>query len=342
MSQERSIEVKVGLLILVAMGILGGFVLVMGGLSFERTYAIYVDFDNPGGLQTGAPVKIAGVTVGKVDELQFRGAAEIDPKTGRRSMVRAKLDVKTKVRDTIREDAEFYVTTQGVLGEQFLAIEPGTPSKPVLDPDKTIPKGIGPPRLDLFFAKAYELLDMTVTGLNNNRELIGDIAKNTSGLLAGLNGAVSGNRERVDRIMQNLEDLTAEANSLTKDAHSKYVNNPKIDRTIDNIDKIAAALEKDSGPLLKDAKEALANINRASATVGDAEGQAKLRKTLDDVAQLASRASAISADAQAIVAHIKKGEGTVGALVMDEALYDDLQEMARDLKHNPWKFFWKN
>ena len=296
MSKERSIEVKVGLLILVALGILGGFVLVMGGLSFERTYAIYVDFDNPGGLQTGAPVRIAGVTVGKVDELQFRGG---DAVTGRRTMVRAKLDVKTKVRDTIREDAEFYVTTQGVLGEQFLAIEPGTPTKPVLDPDKTIPKGIGPPRLDLFFAKAYELLDMTVTGLNNNRELIGDIAKNTSGLLAGLNGAVTGNRERIDRIMQNLENLTAEANALTKDAHSKYVNTPKIDRTIDNIDKIAADLEKDSGPLLKDAKEALANINRASATVGDAEGQAKLKKTLDDVAQLASRANAISADAQA-------------------------------------------
>ena len=339
MSKERSIEVKVGLLILVALGILGGFVLVMGGLSFERTYAIYVDFDNPGGLQTGAPVKLAGVTVGKVDELQFRGG---DPATGKHAMVRAKLDIKTKIRDTIREDAEFYVTTQGVLGEQFLAIEPGTPTKPVLDPDKTIPKGIGPPRLDLFFAKAYELLDMTVTGLNNNRELIGDIAKNTSGLLAGLNGAVSGNKDRIDRIMQNLENLTAEANSLTKDAHSKYVNNPKIERTIDNIDKIAADLEKDSGPLLKDAKEAIANLNRASATVGDAEGQAKLKKTLDDVAQLASRANAISADAQDIVAHIKKGEGTVGALVMDEALYDDLQEMARDLKHNPWKFFWKN
>jgi phospholipid/cholesterol/gamma-HCH transport system substrate-binding protein len=31
----------------------------------------------------------------------------------------------------------------------------------------------------------------------------------------------------------------------------------------------------------------------------------------------------------------------VGALVMDEALYDDLQELLRDLKNNPWKFFWR-
>ena len=43
-----------------------------------------------------------------------------------------------------------------------------------------------------------------------------------------------------------------------------------------------------------------------------------------------------------IVAHIKKGDGTVGALVMDEAVYDDVQEMVRDLKHNPWKFLWKD
>jgi phospholipid/cholesterol/gamma-HCH transport system substrate-binding protein len=31
----------------------------------------------------------------------------------------------------------------------------------------------------------------------------------------------------------------------------------------------------------------------------------------------------------------------VGAVVMDEALYDDIQELARDLKHNPWKFLWR-
>ena len=40
-------------------------------------------------------------------------------------------------------------------------------------------------------------------------------------------------------------------------------------------------------------------------------------------------------------AHIKKGEGTVGALLMDEEVYDNVQEMVRDLKHNPWKFLWR-
>jgi phospholipid/cholesterol/gamma-HCH transport system substrate-binding protein len=339
--QERSIEVKVGVLILVSLAILVGFVLVMSGVNFERKYTVFVDFENPGGLQTGAPVRIAGVKVGAVEELQFRGG-EVDATTGRRTLVRAKLSLQQKVQSAIHDDADFYVTTQGVLGEQFLAVEPGTPSHPVLDPAKTIPRGIGPPRIDLFLAKAYELLDMTVTGLRNNQDLVKDIATNTAGLLEGLNGSVKDNRERITRIMQNLEQLSLEASTLARDARGKYVDNPKIDRTIDNIDKLTGDLQRDSGPLLKDAKEAMANVNRASATVGDAEGQAKLKKTLGEVSELATRANAMAGDAQQIVSHIKKGNGTVGALVMDEELFDDLKELARDLKHTPWKFFWKN
>ncbi len=339
MAQEKSIEVKVGVLILVSLGILAAFVLIMGGLSFEKTYTVYVDFDNPGGLQSGAPVRVAGVKCGKVSELSFMGG-KIDPKTNRRTLVRAKVSIEQRVKDSIHEDADFYVTTQGVLGEQFLAIDPGSPQKPVLA-ENTIVKGIDPPRLDLFLAKAYELLDTTINGIRNNRELISDIATNTAGLLKGLNTVLTDNRERINRIVANLEALSVEANTLTSHARTNYVDNPKIARTIDNIDKLTTELQRDSGPMIKDAREAVANLNRASKVIGGEEEQAKLKKTIDDVAQLAARANATAADAQSIVSHIKKGNGTVGALVMDEAIYDDVQEMVRDLKHNPWKFLWR-
>jgi phospholipid/cholesterol/gamma-HCH transport system substrate-binding protein len=339
MAQEKSIEVKVGVLILVSLGILAAFVLIMGGLSFEKTYVVYVDFDNPGGLQSGAPVRIAGVKCGKVSELAFMGG-KIDPKTNRRTLVRAKVSIEERVKESIHEDADFYVTTQGVLGEQFLAIDPGSPQRPLLA-ENTVVKGIDPPRLDLFLAKAYELLDTTMTSIRNNRELIHEIATNTAGLLKGLNTTLSDNRERINRIVENVETLTHEANTLTVNARKNYVDNPKIARTIDNVDRLAADIQKDSGPLLKDTREAVANLNRASKVIGGEEEQAKLKKTLDEVAQLATRANATAADAQAIVQHIKKGNGTVGALVMDEAIYDDVQEMVRDLKHNPWKFLWR-
>jgi phospholipid/cholesterol/gamma-HCH transport system substrate-binding protein len=339
MAQEKSIEVKVGVLILVSLGILAAFVLVMGGLSFEKTYTVYVDFDNPGGLQSGAPVRVAGVKCGKVTDLQFMGG-KIDPKTNRRTLVRAKLAIEQRVQSSIHDDADFYITTQGVLGEQFLAIDPGSPQKPVVA-DNSIVKGIDPPRLDLFLAKAYELLDTTINGIRNNRELISDIATNTAGLLKNLNLVLTDNREKVNTIVANLEELSKEANQLTHHARTNYVDNPKILRTIDNIDRISADIQKESGPLIKDTKEAVANLNRASKVIGGEEEQQKLRKTLDELSELAARANATAADAQSIVGHIKKGNGTVGALVMDEAVYDDVQEMVRDLKHNPWKFLWR-
>jgi len=41
------------------------------------------------------------------------------------------------------------------------------------------------------------------------------------------------------------------------------------------------------------------------------------------------------------MADLRKGKGTAGALLVDEQIYDDLKELVRDLKRNPWKFFWK-
>jgi phospholipid/cholesterol/gamma-HCH transport system substrate-binding protein len=339
MSEARSIEVKVGALILVSLVLLGGFVLIMGGISFEKTYTLYVDFDNPGGLLPGAAVRIGGVKVGSVKELQYLGG-KVDPKTGRRIVVRAEIAVQRSVEDSIHQDADFYVTSQGVLGELFLAINPGDPAKPLLGEGVEV-KGIDPPRLDLFLAKAYELLDTTVEGIKNNRETIGEIIDNTAGILKGANLIVSGNRERIERTLANVEDITVEAKQLTHDARVNYVDNPKVLQTVDHINDLVSRIHEDSGPMLKDAKEALANLNRVSATVGDPQEQEKIRKTLADIAQLAERANATAADAQAIASHIKSGKGTVGALVMDEEIYDDMQELVRDLKHNPWKFLWR-
>ena len=94
----KNIEVKVGALILISMALLAGFIVIMGGLSVARVYNLYVDFDNPQGLQVGAPVKIAGVKVGKVDSLEFR-AGKPDPKVPWRALVRVKLAVEERVRE---------------------------------------------------------------------------------------------------------------------------------------------------------------------------------------------------------------------------------------------------
>ncbi|MEN9581519.1 MAG: hypothetical protein RJA70_4528, partial [Pseudomonadota bacterium] len=162
MSQHRSIEVKVGILILVALGLLAGFIVVMGGMSFEPTYRVNVDFANPGGLKAGAPVRLAGVRVGKVSSIEFRGL-EQDAVSGG-MLIRVVTELESQYKPAIFENSRWFVSTQGVLGEFFLAVDPGSPDKPPLQ-DGAIVHGISPPRLDLLLSEAYELLHHTYLGI---------------------------------------------------------------------------------------------------------------------------------------------------------------------------------
>lgn len=338
-NREQALEIKVGALLLLALGILGAFVFVIAGVRLERTFTLYVDFDNPGGLQGGAQVRIAGVRVGTVSELQFLGG-KVDPRIGRRVLVRAKLTVEERVHDAIHEDADYYVTTQGVLGEPFLAIDPGSVDKPVVR-EGAIVKGIDPPRIDLFLAKAYELLDTTVTGIRNNKDLLSDLAKNTLDLLKGLNVLVGDNRDKIGRIVSGVEDLTVETNTLVRSARKNYVDSPHLLATTRHVETVSGALARDIEPLLRETKDTLANVRRTSATFGDPAQNARIQKGLAALLEILNHASQATRDAAAITAHIRQGKGTVGALLMDEEIYDDVQELVRDLKHNPWKFLWK-
>lgn len=334
----KNIEVKVGALILVSMVLLGLFIVVMGGLSVSRVYTLYVDFDNPSGLQVGAPVKIAGVKVGKVDNLEYRGNKP-DPKVPWRALVRVKLSIEEKIRDSIHEDAQFVITTQGVLGEPFIGILPGDPDKPPM-PDGSIRQGKDPPRLDLFLAEASDLMHLAHEALTKENGPVQDIAKHGASLIKGLDLLVIENRDTITRITKNTEALSKSAVELV-DATKEKVDGPQVKRILHNIDVTTAALAKDTGPLLKKTNDAVAHLDEITTDTLGKEQREQIKKTLKNIEAIAQNANKTTTDVQAIVAHIKAGEGSVGALVMDEEIYDDLQEMLRDIKHNPWKLFWR-
>jgi phospholipid/cholesterol/gamma-HCH transport system substrate-binding protein len=330
-----SLEVKVGLLLLVALLLMGGFLFVLGGVSLKSGYTVYVDFNNPGGIKPGAAVRIAGVRVGTVEASQYLGG-KLDPATGRRPLVRVELEIDEEVRETIHDDALFYVTSSGVLGESFMAIDPGTITKPVLAAG-SVNKGIDPPRLDLALAMGFELLDTMVNAVRDNREELAGLLHDTSGLLKGLNNVIGKNQDKLNNIVANVETATVEGNKLITGVRENYVEGAQVKRIMNNVDKTLQAAGKDTGPLLTDVRGAIAD---ARDVLGP-EQREKLKTTISDVAVLADKGKTTLNDTQQIVTHMKKGEGTVGALLMDEEIYDDVQEILRDLKHNPWKLFWR-
>lgn len=339
MASARSIEVKVGLLILTAVVLLVGFILIMGGISFEPTYEIVVGFDNPGGLQSGAPVKIAGVKVGKVTKMRFNTEGEkIDPETT--ALVYAHIHVEKQYASSIHDNATFYITTQGVLGEQFLAIDPGSKDRPILE-DGAVVRGLDPPRLDRLIAESYDLLHTTVNAIREHRPQINDLFVDLGKTLHGTGTYFERNQDNLDKITTNVVNMTDEGVETIVKAREKYVENPHIDRIILNVDRLAAASARDVPVLLAKGNRTLDGAEKIMTTFSNDAELNRIKLMLDDVHATTKLAKQTMGDAKTITGHIKRGRGSVGALVMDEQLFDDLQELARDLKHNPWKFFWK-
>lgn len=84
------------------------------GLNNATLYSVEAPFDNIGGLKVRAPVKSAGVLVGRVAEIRFDAQ-------NYRAVVRLDLDTRYEFpRDTIAT-----ILTSGLLGEQYVGLEPG-------------------------------------------------------------------------------------------------------------------------------------------------------------------------------------------------------------------------
>jgi len=149
------------------------------------------------------------------------------------------------------------------------------------------------------------------------------------------------NQDRLDHLVSNVDKLSGDAVDTLAAARERYVDSPEIDRILANVDGLAANANRDIPPLLQDGRVAINDARRVIDAVGSEEQVGRIKGAVSDVATMTADAKAAVKDARAIVAHMRQGRGSLGALVMDEQLFDDLQEMARDLKHNPWKFFWK-
>ena len=148
------------------------------------------------------------------------------------------------------------------------------------------------------------------------------------------------NGPRIDGIVDNVDRTVRDADGLVLAARDRYVYGPRARRILNRAEAVLASIERDVPPLAHDARVVMGRVDHILQGVGDPQIQ-DVQATLRDVRALAQRANAIAGDVQVVSARVRSGQGTVGSLLMDEEIYDDLQELVRDLKHNPWKFFWR-
>jgi phospholipid/cholesterol/gamma-HCH transport system substrate-binding protein len=118
---KRSIETLVGLFVL--LGIAGVVFLALkaanlASFSSGDTYAVNAKFDNIGGLKVRAPVRSAGVTVGRVASITLDAKSFM-------GVVRLEIDKQVQ----FPKDSSARILTAGLLGDQYVGLEPGGDEK---------------------------------------------------------------------------------------------------------------------------------------------------------------------------------------------------------------------
>lgn len=128
--QRKSLDIWVGFFVIVGALALMFLALKAGNmssLSFEKTYSITSRFDNIGGLKPRAPIKSAGVVVGRVGDISFDDEE-----------FRAQVMLQIEERYKFPKDSSAKILTSGLLGEQYISIEPGGDEKNLANGDQII------------------------------------------------------------------------------------------------------------------------------------------------------------------------------------------------------------
>lgn len=124
---RTTIDLWVGIFVALGLGAIVFLSLKVGNLASFKTdegYHLDARFDNIGGLKVRAPVKSAGVVVGRVEKIR------LDPKT-----YEAIATLRIEPTYQFTKDTIASILTSGLLGEQYLGLEPGGDTATLKDGD---------------------------------------------------------------------------------------------------------------------------------------------------------------------------------------------------------------
>ena len=339
-------QLKVGVVGLTAFVIV--FVLVFLLTSsrgvFQSNEPIYTHMDDASGMANGTPVRLNGITIGYLDNLQLTGSR--DPSRA----VRFEMLVKRRHLADIPVDSIAGIAAANLLGDKFINITRGQDQR-TLQPGGEL-KGQQGQDIPELMAQSANLLssfqtivkrvDNLLAGVEQGRGNIGLFLKDEE-LYRRLNGIASEGQKL-------LADVRTGQGSLSKLLYSDEFYQ-ELRSPIKRIDQMLADLnagQGSAGKFLKDPalydelQKGLAEVRTLVAEINAGKGTAG--KLLKDET-LHRRLDELVAKMSGTVDKINAGQGTVGQLMVNPQLYEALtgatrefQSLAKDMRANPKKF----
>jgi len=231
-------EAKVGALVTSTVVIALGFAWLLGFKNpfLDQNY-FYVTYNFAGGIELGSHVRLSGIKVGKVEEIDFfapmpnqqvsmkqAGSADSDSNLAQ-TPVRLKISVRKAALTGIRKNSRFFINLAGLIGERYIEITPGSLDAAQLQPGETI-AGMDPPRIDQLISQSFNLAGKIQELIENNK---GDITRSIE-LLYKLSNNLNKTLERIDQskvlskdlaqLITNLMEMTNDLREVTKNTRT--------------------------------------------------------------------------------------------------------------------------
>ncbi len=197
MAKRMANEIKTGLLILVCLVILAGFTLVIGSFSMlEKTYELKARFNWVSGLEKHAPVRLRGVEVGEVKDVDIKYKED-------ETKILLTLLLKDKAK--VRKGTKAYVSMLGLMGEKYVELTDGPKGAPFLKPGSII-EGEDPAMME-------ELIDIGKKVAEEVELTMADIRS----LTKHLDELVVENREDIDFMIDKLKATSVNFEEFSDD-----------------------------------------------------------------------------------------------------------------------------
>lgn len=320
-------ELRVGLLVLITLAIVATFVFYVTGegLLFADKVSFRTYLPDVAGLKPGAPVRLAGFEVGTVQSV---GLADFSQDPARKTQVQ--FQIQQKYRDYVRTESNAFITTEGLLGESVLEIEPALAGE-------MVPLGGVVPGTQRGNIK--EIVNNVNRITADVRDLVADVrgGRGTFGKLFTDPGLYN----RAQGVVADMQSLTERAAAGEGSLGKLMVSTELYDQLREVADTLTAASDQvrsgkgTLGSLIYDDKfynQAVGVVERADRVVERVEaGEGTLGKLIADDA-LYNDTQVTMANAREITRKFNDGEGTFGRAVNDPRLYENVNEFTSELR----------
>ena len=192
-------KTRVGVILFASFILLAGALLFIGGTKgfFLRRTSYFARFPNSQGLLPGNQVRLAGVVVGAVRDIDVPQAPGQD--------LTVHFDIERKYQHLVKTDSRAEIKTIGLLGDKYLEVTPGSPDKPDLEPDHEIIAFRGA-ELDKILAGSGDLVDNVVAISKSLKNILGRTEKG-EGFLGEITSESKNGTELSKSLRQTLDNL---------------------------------------------------------------------------------------------------------------------------------------